>query len=69
MVYFSLQGVMVGFKGELIHTFNKNENAIHKSTYFQDIGVSSAIQIIPLYMWVVKGIKSVPSVCLCLSVV
>ncbi len=31
---------MVGFKGELIHTFNKNENAIHKSTYFQDIGVS-----------------------------
>ena len=31
---------MVGFKGELIHTFNKNENAIHNSTYFEELKVS-----------------------------
>ena len=28
---------MVGFKGELIHVFNKNESAIHKSDYFENI--------------------------------
>ena len=32
-----LQGTLVGFKGDLIHIYNKNENAIHKSDYFQKI--------------------------------
>ena len=30
---------MVGFKGELIHTFNKNENTIHNSSYFEELKV------------------------------
>lgn len=35
MVYWwNVQGVLVGFKGELIHVFNKNENAVHNSDYF-----------------------------------
>ncbi|KAL5005991.1 hypothetical protein ScPMuIL_017149 [Solemya velum] len=28
------QGEAVGFQGEMIHVFNKNENAIHQSDYF-----------------------------------
>ena len=28
---------MVGFQGELIHTFNKNENSIHNSDYFEKL--------------------------------
>lgn len=28
---------MVGFKGDLIHMFNKNENAIHSSDYFDKL--------------------------------
>ena len=32
-----LQGVLVGFKGDMIHTFNKNECSIHKSDYFQKL--------------------------------
>ena len=28
---------MVGFKGKLIHVFNKNENAIHSSDYFEKL--------------------------------
>ncbi|XP_042218547.1 cytosolic 5'-nucleotidase 3-like isoform X1 [Homarus americanus] len=31
------EGVMVGFKGELVHVFNKNENAIHSSNYFNKL--------------------------------
>lgn len=34
---FNDQGTLVGFKGDLIHIYNKNENAIHKSDYFQKI--------------------------------
>ncbi|XP_055869963.1 cytosolic 5'-nucleotidase 3-like isoform X1 [Biomphalaria glabrata] len=34
---FDEQGVIVGFENELIHTFNKNENAIHSSDYFFNI--------------------------------
>ena len=45
---FPEQGVMVGFKGELIHTFNKNENAIHNSTYFEELKVS--INILQLFV-------------------
>lgn len=26
--------MLIGWKGDLIHTFNKNESAIHKSDYF-----------------------------------
>lgn len=28
---------MVDFKGKLIHTFNKNEDAIHSSDYFEKL--------------------------------
>ena len=28
---------MTGFKGDLIHVFNKNENAVHKSDYFEKL--------------------------------
>ncbi|XP_064598377.1 cytosolic 5'-nucleotidase 3-like [Liolophura sinensis] len=31
---FDEEGVLIGWKGDLIHTFNKNESAIHKSDYF-----------------------------------
>lgn len=31
------QGIMVDFEGKLIHTFNKNENAIHSSNYFEKL--------------------------------
>ncbi|XP_013397691.1 cytosolic 5'-nucleotidase 3 [Lingula anatina] len=34
---FNHQGVCVGFKGEMIHVFNKNENAIHNSDYFENL--------------------------------
>jgi len=33
----SFQGVLIGFKGELIHIFNKNEGALCHSEYFNDI--------------------------------
>jgi 5'-nucleotidase len=32
---FDDQGILKGFKGELLHVFNKNENAVHKSEYFE----------------------------------
>ncbi len=32
-----VQGVLKGFKGELMHVFNKNENYIHQSDYFEQI--------------------------------
>ena len=28
---------MVGFQGDLIHMYNKNENAIHSSNYFNNL--------------------------------
>lgn len=28
---------MVGFKGKIIHVFNKNEDAIHSSNYFEKL--------------------------------
>lgn len=31
---FNQDGLLVGFQGELVHVFNKNENAIHDSNYF-----------------------------------
>ena len=30
---------MSGFKGDLIHSFNKNENAVHNSAYFSNIAI------------------------------
>ncbi|ESP01757.1 hypothetical protein LOTGIDRAFT_225142 [Lottia gigantea] len=32
---FDKNGKMQGFKGDIIHIYNKNENAIHSSDYFQ----------------------------------
>lgn len=34
---FDNQGIICGFKGELIHVFNKNETAIGKSDYFETL--------------------------------
>lgn len=34
---FDEQGQMIGFKGDIIHVFNKNENAVHDSEYFQNL--------------------------------
>lgn len=34
---FQLQGVLRGFQGTLIHVFNKNENALHRSNYFEKL--------------------------------
>ncbi|KAB7497145.1 7-methylguanosine phosphate-specific 5'-nucleotidase [Armadillidium nasatum] len=31
------EGIMIGFTGDLIHMFNKNENAIHSSNYFSEV--------------------------------
>lgn len=31
------KGIMVGFKGKIIHVFNKNEDAIHSSNYFEKL--------------------------------
>ncbi len=31
------QGFCVGFKGEMIHIYNKNEGAIHRSDYFEKL--------------------------------
>ncbi|XP_067687851.1 cytosolic 5'-nucleotidase 3-like isoform X2 [Haliotis asinina] len=32
---FDSEGKLIGFKGEMIHTYNKNENAVHDSDYFK----------------------------------
>ena len=32
-----MQGKLVGFRGELIHVFNKNESAVHESDYFENL--------------------------------
>ncbi|CAL1543823.1 unnamed protein product [Lymnaea stagnalis] len=34
---FDEKGIIIGFEDEIIHTFNKNENAIHSSDYFYNI--------------------------------
>ena len=36
-VALSMQGKLVGFRGELIHVFNKNESAVHESDYFENL--------------------------------
>jgi 5'-nucleotidase len=37
LLFYSIQGRMIGFKGEMIHVFNKNENAVHESDYFSNL--------------------------------
>ena len=32
-----MQGLLKGFHGTLIHVFNKNEDALHKSDYFEKL--------------------------------
>ncbi|KAK3577134.1 hypothetical protein CHS0354_037467 [Potamilus streckersoni] len=34
---FDKEGKMVGFKNDIIHIFNKNENVIHQSDYFENL--------------------------------
>jgi HAD superfamily hydrolase (TIGR01544 family) len=34
---FDEHGVLKGFQGELLHVFNKNENAVHQSDYFDQL--------------------------------
>ncbi|XP_067942457.1 cytosolic 5'-nucleotidase 3-like [Watersipora subatra] len=34
---FNHEGVLVGFKGETIHTFNKNTHAVHNASYFKSL--------------------------------
>ncbi|KAK2186852.1 hypothetical protein NP493_186g00009 [Ridgeia piscesae] len=34
---FDNEGTLIGFKGDIIHIFNKNEGAIHRSDYFLDL--------------------------------
>ncbi|XP_045178472.2 LOW QUALITY PROTEIN: cytosolic 5'-nucleotidase 3-like [Mercenaria mercenaria] len=34
---FDEKGKVIGFKGEMIHVFNKNENAVHDSDYFSNL--------------------------------
>lgn len=34
---FNEEGKMIGWKGEMIHVFNKNESAVHDSDYFQNL--------------------------------
>lgn len=40
---FDEQNLMIGFEGDIIHTFNKNENAVHKSEYFEQLKARSNI--------------------------
>lgn len=40
---FDEQNLMSGFEGNIIHTFNKNENAVHKSEYFEQLKARSNI--------------------------
>jgi len=37
LCFVELQGVLKGFQDTLIHVFNKNENALHKSDYFEKL--------------------------------
>ena len=37
MIFDSFQGDLIGFENDLIHVFNKNENAIHDSDYFKKL--------------------------------
>ncbi|XP_065834287.1 7-methylguanosine phosphate-specific 5'-nucleotidase A-like [Oscarella lobularis] len=43
---FDDQGVISGFKGNLIHTFNKNENSVHNSDYFEEIEARNNVVLI-----------------------
>ncbi|ESO02553.1 hypothetical protein HELRODRAFT_106717 [Helobdella robusta] len=36
-IHFNDEGLIDGFEGELMHVFNKNENVIHRSGYFEEI--------------------------------
>jgi hypothetical protein len=33
----SFEGELKGFKGDLVHVFNKNESVVHKSEYFEKL--------------------------------
>ncbi|XP_066943557.1 7-methylguanosine phosphate-specific 5'-nucleotidase [Macrobrachium rosenbergii] len=54
------QGVMIGFKGDLIHMFNKNENAIHSSNYFDKLKGRSNVILMGDSMGDIKMAVGVP---------
>jgi 5'-nucleotidase len=43
---FDENDTLVGFKGHLIHTFNKTENSVRSSDYFQEIKERSNVVLI-----------------------
>ncbi|XP_040294768.1 7-methylguanosine phosphate-specific 5'-nucleotidase [Bufo bufo] len=43
---FDEQGVMTGFKGEIIHTYNKNNSVLRDTEYFQQISHRSNILLL-----------------------
>lgn len=54
------EGVMVGFKNDLIHMFNKNENAIHSSNYFDKLKGRSNVILMGDSMGDIKMAVGVP---------
>uniref|UniRef100_A0A2P2I1C9 5'-nucleotidase n=1 Tax=Hirondellea gigas TaxID=1518452 RepID=A0A2P2I1C9_9CRUS len=55
------QDCVVGFEGEMIHMFNKNENAIHESPYFKDIGNRSNAILMGDSLGDIKMAQGIPS--------
>ena len=51
---------MIGFQGDLIHMFNKNENAIHSSNYFNDLTQRDNIILMGDSMGDIKMAHGVP---------
>ncbi|XP_068231661.1 cytosolic 5'-nucleotidase 3 isoform X2 [Palaemon carinicauda] len=54
------EGIMIGFKGDLIHMFNKNENAIHSSNYFDKLKGRSNVILLGDSMGDIKMAVGVP---------
>ncbi|XP_064100294.1 cytosolic 5'-nucleotidase 3-like isoform X3 [Macrobrachium nipponense] len=57
---YNAEGVMIGFKGDLIHMFNKNENAIHSSNYFDKLKGRSNVILMGDSMGDIKMAVGVP---------
>jgi 5'-nucleotidase len=49
--YLQFDGLQVnGFKGDIIHSFNKNEHAVEKSDYFQVSTADSLVHILGTFV-------------------